>query len=100
MQPLPSSDAAVRRTRESNVEPGTTEPRSSEHISDRDLSLSLIPDRRDRAERCRWIQRIEADDVVHRGQVLRLRNAAATSAYAEFQSREAGNTGPRLVITQ
>jgi probable HAF family extracellular repeat protein len=30
---------------------------------------------------------------------LALRNAAHTSAYATFQSREAGNTGPRLVIT-
>jgi hypothetical protein len=30
---------------------------------------------------------------------LALRNVARTSAYAAFQSREAGNTGPRLVIT-
>jgi len=31
---------------------------------------------------------------------LALRSVAHTSAYAEFQSREAGNTGPRLMITQ
>jgi hypothetical protein len=30
---------------------------------------------------------------------LALRSVDHTSAYAEFQSREAGNTGPRLVIT-